>query len=200
MKNQPEGFYTTFEDEEGDVTISDKDFDKVFVNFVGIETICLKYHSFFPSKSKLHKHIKAGWVEEALPPFFAQLSSSIPIVMSKTIDQSLGSGLGFRSWTYVTTSITLTPEHLPPSSSPDSTACIDTGCEVTLVDRNWLLKRLTHQKISTMSIFLKVRGIGASKHKSAEFAALLSYFPGKNNAEQLVYTALNCEIYLVKGL
>lgn len=47
---------------------------------------------------------------------------------------------------------------------------------------------------------MKVRGIGASKHKSTEFAALLLYFLGKNDAEQLVYAALKCEIDLIKGL
>lgn len=51
-----------------------------------------------------------------------------------------------------------------------------------------------------MSILLKVRVIDASKYKFAEFAALSLYFLGKDNAGQLVYTALKCEIYLVKGL
>lgn len=47
---------------------------------------------------------------------------------------------------------------------------------------------------------MKVRGIGASKHKSSEFAALSLYFPGKNNVGDLVYAALQCDIYLVEGL
>lgn len=51
-----------------------------------------------------------------------------------------------------------------------------------------------------MSTSLKVRNISTYKHESAEFAALLLYFSGKNNARHLVYIALNCEIYLVKGL
>lgn len=51
-----------------------------------------------------------------------------------------------------------------------------------------------------MSTSLKVRGIGTSKHEFAKFAALLLYFPGKNNARHLVYVALNCEIHLVKEL
>lgn len=56
-----------FEDEEGDVTYLDKGFNEVFVNFVGIETSCLKCRSSFLSKSKLHKHVKAGCIEEASP-------------------------------------------------------------------------------------------------------------------------------------
>lgn len=59
MKNQPEGFYTTFKNKEKDVTYSDKNFDKVLVNFVGIEMTCLKCRSSFPLNSKLQKYIKA---------------------------------------------------------------------------------------------------------------------------------------------
>ncbi len=51
-----------------------------------------------------------------------------------------------------------------------------------------------------MSTPLKVRGIGASKYKSGEFGALSLYFPGKNNARQLVYAFLTCEIHLVEDL
>lgn len=51
-----------------------------------------------------------------------------------------------------------------------------------------------------MSTYLKVNGIGASKYKSAEFAALFLYFPGKNNAREVVYASLECEIHLVEGL
>lgn len=51
-----------------------------------------------------------------------------------------------------------------------------------------------------MSTFLKVREIGASKHKSGEFAALSLYFPGKNSTGQLVYASLTCEIHLVEDL
>ena len=49
-----------------------------------------------------------------------------------------------------------------------------------------------------MSTPLKVRGIGASKHESSEFAALSLYFPGKNGVGDLVYVALQCEIHLVE--
>lgn len=85
MENIPEAFYTTFEDGKGDVTYSNKGFDEVIVNFVGIEMTCLKYHLSCLSKSKLHKYVKAGYIEEASPPSSNQSSSSISIVMSKTI-------------------------------------------------------------------------------------------------------------------
>lgn len=82
---------------------------------------------------------------------------------------------------YATTLIIPMPEHLPPNSDSNSLACLDISCGVIFVDCDWLLKHLSHQKISTISTFLKVRGISASKYESAEFAALLLYFPGKND-------------------
>ncbi len=69
-------------------------------------------------------------------------SSSIPIIVLKAVHTSLGSDFRFRGWTYATAAVTLAPKHLPQSSDPNSTACLDTGCGVPLVDKHWLLKRL----------------------------------------------------------
>lgn len=136
MEDQPEGFHTTFDADGEDFTYSDEGFDEVVVNFVGIETSCSKCHSSFPSKSKLHKHIKAGCVREALPSSSTQLSSSIPVIASMAIHQSFSSGLAFRGWTYATTAITLDPHCLLHNSDPESTACLDTEYGVTLVNKS----------------------------------------------------------------
>lgn len=73
---------------------------------------------------------------------------------------------------------------------------LDTGCGVTFVVKDWLLKHLPDQKINTISTFLKVREIKASKYEFVEFAALSLYFLDRDNAEQLVYVLFKCEIYL----
>lgn len=179
---------------------SDEGFDEVFVNFVGIEAVCSKCHSLFPLKSKLHMHLTSDCVGEASPSASPQPSSFIPVIISKAVYASLGSGFRFRGWTYATAAVTLAPEHLPQSSDPDSTACLDTGCGVILVNRPRLLKRLPGQKINTMSTPLKVRGISAFEHESSKFAALSLYFSGKNDVRDLVYASLQCEIHLVGGL
>lgn len=101
---------------------------------------------------------------------------------------------------YATTSITLVSHLLSPDLDPAATACLDTDCGVTLVDKAWLLSHLSHQKISTMSTTLNVRGIGTLKHKFAQFAALSLYFPGENETGQRVYTSIKCELHLVDGL
>lgn len=96
--------------------------------------------------------------------------------------------------------MTLVPQVLPLESDTGVTACLDTGCGVTLVDKDWLLRQLPDQKIKEMSTPLKVRGIGASKHESAQFAELSLFLPGENNKGQKVYASFKCELHLVEGL
>ena len=200
MEDKPESFYTVCENEADKVSYSDKGFDQVAVNFVGIETSCTKCCATFPSRSKLHNHLRNNCLETSSPFFLAQAASPIPIIASKAEHQSFGFGLAFRGWTYATAFITLTSEHLLPDSDPDSRAYLNTGCGVTRVEKAWLSKRLPMQKINAMSTPLKIRGIVSSKHESGEFATLSLYFPGKNNAGQQVYAFLTCKIHLVKGL
>lgn len=85
MEDQLEGFHTTFEIEDEEVTYSNKGFNKVFVNFVEIEATCSKFRSSFFLKSKLHNHIMTGCVGEALPSSSPQPALSIPIIVSKAI-------------------------------------------------------------------------------------------------------------------
>ena len=111
-----------------------------------------------------------------------------------------GSGLAFRVWNYVTTSITFDPAALPSPTDPDGSVCLDTGCGVTLVDRDWLTKKLPSQKISMIPVPLKVRGIGASKHESGHFALTMLYIPGTNEKGREVYASITCELHLVDEL
>ena len=65
-----------------------------------------------------------------------QPSSSIPVIVSKVVHTSHRSGFSFRGWTYATAAVILVSGHLPQGSDPDSAACLDTGCGVTLVDKH----------------------------------------------------------------
>lgn len=137
---------------------------------------------------------------ETLPSTSPQLSSSISVIISNIVYGSLKLDCEFKSWTYVTSAITLALEHLLQSSDPDSITCLDIGCKVILVYRDWLLKRLPTHKINTISTSLNVRSIGASKHKFSEFVALFLYFSSKNIVGNLVYVLLQYEIHFVEGL
>lgn len=101
---------------------------------------------------------------------------------------------------YAIASITLVPHFYPPDLDPVATASFNTGCRVTLIDKAWLLTHLPHQKISTISTPLNVRGIGTSKHKSAQFAALSLYFLGEDETGQRMYALIKCELHLIDSL
>ncbi len=71
---------------------------------------------------------------------------------------------------------------------------------MTLVDKDWLLRQLPDQKIKEMSTPLKVREIGTSKHKSAQFTEVSLFLLGESNEGQKVYASIRCELHLVKRL
>lgn len=68
------------------------------------------------------------------------------------------------------------------------------------MDRDWLTKKLPLQKISTILVLLKVRGIGASKHESRNFVLMMIYIPGINEKGCEVYASISYELHLVDGL
>lgn len=121
----------------------DKGFDKIAINFIEIETLYTKCCPIFLSRSKLFNHLKNGCLEMTSPFFPIQAISFISIITFKVIYQFFGSGLAFRDWIYAIALITLTPKHPLLNSNPESIACLDTRCEVTVVDKAWLSKRLS---------------------------------------------------------
>lgn len=127
-------------------------------------------------------------------------SSTRPILKSTAKLSAPGSGLALRGWSYVTTFITFDPTALPSLTDLNGSVCLDTGYGVTLVDRDWLAKKLSSQTISIMPVLLKVRGIGTSKHESGDFALITIYISGIDEKDCEVYTSNSCELYLVDGL
>ncbi len=186
---------------DGETYYTDEPYDELQVNFVGIKSICDQCTSAFPSRSALHKHIKNGCVPvEAVVETGPSPSSARPILKSNAKLSAPGSGLAFRGWNYVTISITFDLATLLSPTDPDGSVCLDTGFGVTLVDRDWLTKKLPSQKINTMPVPLKVRGIGASKHESGHFALTTLYIPGTDEKGREVYASITCELHLVDRL
>lgn len=112
----------------------------------------------------------------------------------------MGSSLAFQGWTYTTIAVTLVPWVLSLETDPSATICLNTGCGVTFVNKNWLLRQLPYLKIKEISTPLKIREIRTSKHKSAQFAEVSFFFPGKSDKGQKVYASIRCELHLVKRL
>ncbi len=97
-EQHPEGFYMTFEQEGEEVQYSDKGFDEVDANFVGIESLYGKCGAPFSLKSLPHKHLKDGCDSPLQPsmPGTPTPNSPIPIITSKSVVPAMDSGLSFR--------------------------------------------------------------------------------------------------------
>ena len=155
------------------------------------------------SCSALYRHIKSGCnvlERSAVAETSAEPLSSRPVLRFAAKLSALGSGLAFRGWSYITTLITFDPMILPAISDPDTLVYLDTGCGVSLVDKARLAKKHSFQKISTMPVPLKVRGISASRYESEEFALTTLYMPGLDQKGLEVYACINCKLHLVEGL
>ena len=178
-------------------------YEELQVNFVGIESMCDHCSTSFQSCSALQKHIKSGCNalgRRAMEETGSDPPSPRPVLCSAAKLSAPGFGLAFRGWSYATTSIIFDPAILSAISNPDSSACLDTGCGVSLVDKAWLAKKHPSQKISTMPVPLKVRGIGASRHELKEFTLIALYMPGLDRGGSEVYACVQCELHLVDRL
>ena len=127
-------------------------------------------------------------------------SSARPILKSTATLTAPGSGLAFRGWSYATTLITFDSAILLAVGYPNTLVYLDIGCGVSLVDKTWLARKRVSQKISTMPVPLKVRGIGASRHESEEFVLTALYISGFDQRGTEVYTYVKCKLYLIEAL
>ena len=56
--------------------------------------------------------------------------------------------------------------------------CLDTGCTMSLVDREFLSRLLPNSVIQKLSTSITVRGIGSATNSCDEFVSLEIYMPG----------------------
>ena len=188
---------------ESETYYTNESYDEFRVNFVEIESMYDRCSISFQSRSALHRYINLGCdalVRRAVEETSSDPPSSRPILRSAAKLSALGSGLAFRGWSYATTLITFDPEILRAISDPDTSVCLDKGYGVSLVDKVWLAKKHLSQKINTMPVPLKVRGIDASRYKWGEFALTALYMPGLDREGSEVYAFVQCELHLVDGL
>lgn len=109
-------------------------------------------------------------------------------------------GLTFQRWTYAITIVTFISQVLLLKSDLSATACLDTRCDITFVDKAWFLRQLFGQKIKEMSISLKVKGIKTLKYKSAQFPKVFLFLSGTNVRGQQVYTSFKYKLHLAERL
>ena len=194
--------------------------EEPFIGFVGIETFCRHCNESFPSKTRLHKHLKSGCglseekknsttpvpVPPKEPPmplgnvgppeaYPATVEDPPPRVVESTASRTdIGSGIAFRGWTYAQIAVRLDP------AGPDFNVCSDTGASVTLIDRAWLLSENPEVEIAKMAFPLSVRGLGTSRHQTDEYVLMPFYCPGVDENGQKALACIRRELHIVDDL
>lgn len=124
MEDSSKSFYIKYDDKNEDSTYSDKDFQEILINLIKIDTSCSMDCATFPSKSKLHNHLKNNYRKVASLSFPPKAIFSITIIASKAVHQFFGSWFVFRGWIYATVNMTLTPKHLLSDLNLKLIACL----------------------------------------------------------------------------
>ena len=194
--------YAEEEPDDGDIFYTTEELDELFVNVLGVESVCHRCKSTFPFKSLMHEHLKSNCVEQDQGNSATPLPAPVVhrIIKSTASTEAVGSGYTFKGWNYATATVSLTLGEIPLHIDMTSLCYLDKGCGVILVDRTWLFEKAPTEKILKMATPLKVRDIGASRHESDEFVSMSLYFPGVNSADRPAYAHVHRELHLADGL
>ena len=105
----------------------------------------------------------------------------MPVIHSSVNPSAdIGTGYGFRGYHYLKGKVALS------LSSMSDTVCFDTGCSVTLCDSSFFRAQAPNTPIRKMATPITVRGLGANKHATDQYAITDIYIPAKNSQGQLV--------------
>ena len=183
---------------------------------------CRHCGSHFPSNNKLHSHLR-GNCNRRLDNSLSQKKYDTAHVFSsvtdlpanpKSIDISqdtsvkdtriihstinpsvdIGTGYGFRGHHYLKGKIALS------LSSSINSVCFDTSCSVTLCDIAFFCIQAPNTPIQKMATPIMVRGLGANKHTTDQYAIADIYIPAKDGQGQEVTAHIRREIHLVEEL
>ena len=198
----------------GDYQNSTEYVDAGFIGTPRLEQSCrLCKHTFY-SKNKLHRHLRADHsnkerieAQHADPIKKSTTKGSTTKgpttkvgdpwkqVVTSTAKPDKGDGYDFRNWKYATVKATIAYQ------AAMSDVCIDTGCTMSLIDRQWLLKLLPTAVIQRTQTSVKVRGIEDREHDSSEYTTIDLYIPGSSNtAGEPSIVQIKREVHIVDHL
>lgn len=170
---------------------------------------CLVCNVSFPSKNLLHRHLRSclppvpvnqldqvlGYNTKATDVFLSNaelVQQTLCVIPSQATPSSI-LGLGFRSWHYATVYASL------QLHAKSDAWCIDSGCTMSLIDRDYLKLHLPNYPISQSSQPITIRGIGDRRHLCFKYVALQIYIMGKDD-KGIAVAQLQHEIHIVDDL
>ena len=179
----------------------ESDDDEPEANFLATPSAnfkCRMCQAEFYSNNKLHRHVRLCQKErknaaETVAEANYGTVGNIPIVDSTATITSDG-GYNFRRWHYAT----MLASHTPNGELKK--ICGNSGCTMSLVDRQHLLAARPEIEIKRTTKPIKVHGIGKTLHDSSEYVELDFYIPGKapNGTEAIAH--FKREVHVVDDL
>jgi hypothetical protein len=149
----------------------------------------------YASNNLLHEHLRRRvCLQPVTSCLVSTMSSHVEpgaIIESPVLPP--GNGHGFRTWHFVTA---LAYVLLPHQAHH---ICLDTGCTMSLVDRQWLKTNAPDCTIQRLDKPQPVRGIGSDTYQAAEYAIINLHFPGKSRGTTAT-AKIQCEVHIVDGL
>ena len=178
------GYYGSNKDLEEEVKPSANDLNQELGGFfvqvpsTARDAVCKRCDEQFPSRNKLHVHLRHCKVtSKPKEPLQATAYHGDPEVITSDASPEQSEGLGFRSWRYATIkgSVAAIQEDgrvEPIESIEDDEITPDSGCTMSVIDRQFLAKQAPNAIIKRTAQAIKVRGIGDAMVSSSEYTML----------------------------
>ena len=221
-EDQLENSQENFQDYDESYDNSRNDYENMHeVHFVGkeVEHSCSRCGNSFPSRNKLFRHLRenckanpktstgnqvdagADSIPEKRENFSAPTANNaeaaaiIQSTAKSSQDGIARPGYNFRGWKYAT----LRVRYSPDSEAEESDISPDSGCGVTLGDREYLLKNVPGLEIKKMASPIPVRGVGNKIISTNEYAMVTVYVNGIMN-DTARTACFTMEVHLVDDL
>ncbi|RKF55477.1 hypothetical protein OnM2_089039 [Erysiphe neolycopersici] len=150
--------------------------------------LCSICNESFSSRNRSHNHIRTLHGKSKNPPLVE--TDPLSIVVSTAKNSIFPPGFGFRGLRYAQIQIML---HSPGNDK--NWVCLDSGCTMSLIDKNFLLQQYPTAKLLTMSTPMTVRGIGNHTYDTSQFLQVDIFLPkGKVSAGHIkkILHVVNC--------
>ena len=158
---------------------------------------CSKKHTIETHQSDQARQLSQAAVLKPTRSYFALLDTCESVkrynIRKRPAPSQIGDGKVFRKFHYATCRALLS------LNSVLEQICLDSGCTMTIGDREWIKKLRPDLEIHRMKDPITVRGIGTAKYPTDEYVILNIYIPGLVNGK-IEVVQITAEVHLVRSL
>ena len=124
-------------------------------------------------------------------------SSTERVIIESNTDSAtdVGTGQAFRNYRYCRIGLKMSPE------AQETKICADSGCGITLADRQFITNTIPNVAIRKMATPAEVSGLGGVKHQTADYVIASLFFDGVDEqGKPVIAKTAPRELHLVEGL